>query len=321
MPTLAEKIDNILILGRKAYKKEEKDKIMEMLSNLSKDYSSEEYPKMSIDKFMSSDATKAGITPKEMLESYYGKALPGEIIRAGNYNINHPTIANSSFSNIFDTIRAKKDTEYGSAYGVKDNIPTAIVSSGRGAKIDEINSNTYREWLAGNDPELKARAMEFFQVNSIDPSIPDQTGISPLKHEIGHHISQADIFAKLPSNTRSQGLLASNYAKDFGAHTGIKDETTQALSRLQRELFKEKGSRITNPADFMKLVNSGEIPEFLTQEGRRILIYAKNLKNVKDTSKDKEKKKAAAEALKGLSEMAPAVVQNEKKIGLNFNIS
>jgi hypothetical protein len=321
MPTLAEKIDNILILGQKAYKKEEKDNIIKMLSNLSKDYSSEEYPKMSIDKFMSSDVTKAGITPKEMLESYYGKALPEEIIRAGNYNINHPTVANSSFSNIFDTIKAKKDTEYGSSYDVIDNIPTAIVSSGTGAKIDEENSNTYREWLAGNDPELKARAMEFFQVNSIDPSIPSPTGISPLKHEIGHHISQADISASLPINTQRQGFLASNYGIDFGLHTNIKNETTQALSRLQRELFKEKGSRITNPADFMKLVNSGEIPEFLTQEGRRILIYAKNLKNVKDTSKDEEKKKAAAEALKGLSEMAPAVVQNKKKIGLNFNIA
>ena len=322
MPSLSERINNILILGRKAYKPEQKENIMKMLSDVSKDYSSEEYPKMSIDQFLSSNATKAGVSPKEMLQSYYGKALPGEIIRAGNYNINHPTISPSSFSNIFDIIRSEKDGRKVSRYAIsEDKIPTAFVSSGTAAQNDKANSNTFREWLNSDDPQLKLRALEYFKMNSIDPSVSTPTGASPLKHEISHHISQADTNAKLPFNTKRQGLLASGYFDDFGLHTGRTNETTQALSRLQRELFKEKGSRITDPADFMKLVNSGKIPEFLTQEGRRILIYAKNLKNVRDTSKDKEKKKAAAETLKGLSEMAPAVVQNKKQYGFNLSIT
>jgi hypothetical protein len=47
----------------------------------------------------------------------------------------------------------------------------------------------------------------------------------------------------------------------------------------------------------MELVNKGEIPDFLTQEGRRILIYAKNLKEVADKSKDKKKKRSSKRSI------------------------
>jgi hypothetical protein len=317
-----DQIKQILREGRKARTKEEQEDVMRKLAELSKDYSSEEYPKMKIDEFMGSDAKKSGLSPKEMLESYYGEALPKEIIRAGNYNIDKPTIDPESFTKIFDTIRAQKDEEYGSSYSVErdGSAPTAAVSSGRAAEISEKNAQTYRDWLNGSDPELQKRAAYFFKANSIDPTKPYESGKSVLKHEIGHHITKGDREATLPIRANNYSYAASNSFEDFGEHTGMIDETTQALSRLQREWYKNKGTRINNPKQFMSIVNSGEIPEFLSSEGRRALIYARNLKEVRDSNQSDEKKKAAEEALKAISEMAPAVVQNKKQYGSKPNI-
>lgn len=320
MPTLSEQINNILLMGRENPNKEKLENIMKMLSENSKDYSSKEYPKMSIDQFVNSDATQAAVSPKDMLESYYGDALPKEIVRAGLYNMNYPTVNPTVFTKIFDTIKARKDTEYGSSYIKKDGVPTANVESGRAAEMSGENHETYKTWLKSEDPKLKSRALAYFNNNSLDPESKAGTIKSSLQHEIGHHITEPLRYETLPLLTRFEASIASNKFKDFGSHTGIVDETTQALSRFQREWFKEKKTRISNPSDFIKLVDSGEIPEFLSEEGRRILIYARNLKNVKDTSEDENKKNEAAAALRGLSEMVPAVVQNKKQYGLNLKI-
>jgi hypothetical protein len=328
----AKKINDILRMGRKAKSKEEQDNIIKMLSQFSQDFSSPEYPKMGISEFLKSDTQKAALSPQEMLKSYYGDNLNREIIRAGNYNINRPVIKPQSYPAIFDTIQGRKTEDYGSTYSVdKNNTPTAEVTSGAGFEIEKENNKTYRKWLSGNDPELKARALQYFRTNSLDPSISKDSVKSTLEHEIGHHITDPDAFYSLNSLRENNGKLplviearnkasaASNGFDDFGGHTGLKSETTQALSRFQREMFKNTGKRLI-PIEFTNLVNSGDIPDFLTQEGRRILIYARNLKEVADKSQDKEKKKNAQEALKALSRMAPAVVKNEKKYGLNLPI-
>jgi hypothetical protein len=322
MSDTAQQIKEIFLMGRKARSKEEQEEIMRLLQQFSTDYSSKEYAPMGISEFMASDKTKASLSPREMLESYYGQNLNREIIRAGNYNIARPTISPESFPAIFDRIQAQKDTEYGSYYSPSENgIPRVVVSSGEAAKIFNKNAKTYRKWLQGNDPELKKRAIEFFQANSIDPSIPHKSGQSSLEHEIGHHITTKDKTSDLLLRANNNAYIASNRFEDFGAHTGRINETTQALSRLQREMFKETGKRINNPKEFMNLVNSEQVPNFLTQEGRRILIYARNLKKVADNSDDETKKKSAKKALKAISESAPSVVQNEKQIGLNLMVS
>jgi len=318
-----DQIKQILREGRKARTKEEQEDIMRKLAEFSKDYSTEGDSKMKIDEFIGSDAKQAGLSPKEMLESYYGSSLPKEIIRAGNYNIDKPTIDPESFIKIFDTIKGQKDEEYGSSYSVggDGSAPTAAVSSGRAAEISEKNAQTYRDWLGSGDPELQKRAEYFFKANSIDPTKPYESGKSVLEHEVGHHITKGDRKATAPLLANNYGFIASNNFEDFGEHTGMIDETTQALSRLQREWYKEKGTRISNPKQFMTIVNSGEIPEFLSSEGRRALIYARNLKEVRDSDQSEKKKKAAEETLKAISEMAPAVVQNKKQYGSKSNIS
>ena len=329
---IAKRINEILRMGQKAQSKEEQEKIAKMLSQFSTDYSSPEYPKMGVSEFAEGSAQKAALSPQEMLKSYYGDKLNQEIIRAGNYNVSRPVIKPQSYSAIFDTIQGRKTEDYGSTYSIdKNNTPTAEVTSGTGVEIEKENHDTYRKWLSGNDPKLKARALQYFRTNSLDPSISDDSVKSSLEHEVGHHITDPDTFYSLNSLRQNNGKLplaieardkasaASNRFDDFGGHTGLTAETTQALSRLQREMFKNTGKRLI-PIEFTKLVNSGEIPDFLTQEGRRILIYARNLKEVADKSKDEEKKKNAQEALKALSRMAPAVVKNEKKYGLNLPI-
>lgn len=319
--TTANRIKEILKMGKNAQSKEDQEKIIKTLSELSTDYSSPEYPKMSISEFIKGDAEKAALSPKEMLQSYYGDNLAKEIIAAGNYNIARPVLSSKSYPAIFDTIQGSKTTAYGSAYTVGKNLnPTAEVTVGKGAEIQNKNNQTYQEWLNSDKPELKARALDYFKTNSLDPSIPRSNEQSALEHEIGHHITRSASLGDLAINARSSAYNASDGFKEFGNHTGDKEETTQALGRLQREMFKNTGKRLL-PVEFAKLVNSREIPEFLTQEGRRILIYAHNLKDVADKSNDKKKKEAAKEALKSLSRMAPAVVKNENKYGLKFPIA
>lgn len=325
MPTPAEQINAILLSGKRAKTKEEQDKIIQMLSALSVDYSNAEYPKMSASEFASGDAQKAALSPQEILKSYYGENLPREVIAAGNYNIARPTIQPESYPRIFDTIPASKNTEYSNFYAIdKNNKPLVVMSSGEGLEISNESEATYRKWLNSDNPKLKARALKHFRTNSLDPSVSPSSSQGFLEHEMGHHITReaepSSVFVKtLPIKANTAGYTASGGFQEFGSHTGSPGETTQALSRFQREMFKNTGKRL-HPVDFMKLVNKGEIPDFLTQEGRRILIYAKNLKKVADESKDKKKKEAAEEALWNISRMAPAVVQNKKQNGLNLPI-
>lgn len=320
MPTTAEQINQILLLGKRAKTKEEQEKIAQMLSEFSSDYSGQEYPKMSASEFVSSDAQKASLSPQEILKSYYGENLPREVIAAGNYNIARPTITPQSYSSIFDKIPARKTTQYGASYSPDENgKPIVEIASGKSFEISKENSDTYRKWLNSDDPELKAKALSYFSGNSLDPSIPSSSIQSVLEHEVGHHVTRGAKQESLPQQANRSAYIASDEFDKFGEHTGLINETTQALGRFQREMFKNTGKRL-NPVQFINIVNKGEIPDFLTQEGRRILIYAKNLKEVADKSESKNKKKAAKEALEAISRMAPAVVKNEKKYGLNLPI-
>lgn len=317
MPTPTAKINAILLSGKRAKTKDEQDKIIKMLSALSTDYSNAEYPKMSISEFTSGDAQKAALSPQEMLKSYYGEDLAKEIIAAGNYNIPRRTIAPNEYLNIFGTVRAEKDAHQGSqyAFGKFTTPPMITLKTGDGRNFLE----EMRKKLKSNNREYRDIASLYFKTNSLDPSLPrTQQGV--LEHEIGHHFTKATTASdSLPSSASNNAYHATNGFEAFGEHTGIPNETTQALGVFQREMFKNTGKRL-HPVEFMNLVNKGQTPDFLTQEGRRILIYAKNLKEVADKSEDETKKKAARRALLDISRMAPAVVQNKKQYGLNLPI-
>ena len=308
-----DKLNPLFREGKKAKTKEEQDKIVEMISDLSSDINNAKYPKMTISEFLPSGAKQAALSPKEMLQSYYGENLPREIIAAGNYNIARPTIEPVSYPNMLRTMKVVNSPDYDSSRYDPSKEEAVI------GQISPESSKINREWLNSNDEWEKKMAIKHFKSNSLDPNLPDLERASVLEHEMGHHISLAGRDASLPMKAYRNASIASNGFKEFGEHTGQPHETTQALGRFQREMFKNTGKRLL-PVEFMDLVNKGKIPDFLTQEGRRILIYAKNLKEVADKSKDETKKKAAIEALWNISRMAPAVVQNKKQYGLNLPI-
>jgi hypothetical protein len=325
MSEIVRRINAILSLGKKFHPDK---KTAEMLSQLSRDYSSQDYPKMTPEQFLSSNATKAALSPKDVIEPYYGKAFPQELVAAGNYNIQNRVVKPESYSRVFDTIPAERNPiqqGFGSlTFNRNKGNATVKILNKEDHKESVATSNSLHKWLTDEGPDYREGMLETYQANSFDPSIPPYSEQkSVLEHELGHYITQpSELSAEqgLVEKAWRNARIASDNAKDFGSHTQNPYETTQALARFQREWFKEKGSRITDPNEFVKLVDSGKIPDFLSSEGRRILIYAKNLKNVKDTSKDEKKKKAAEEAIKGLGEMIPAVVQNKKQIGLNLRL-
>lgn len=306
-------INNALLSGKRAKTKEELDKIVKTISDLSFDVSGPQYPRMAASEFLSGDKKQAAISPKEMLQSYYGEELPREIVAAGNYNIFRPTIETPSYARMLGTVKTVKSPDYDSSlYDIKRK---QVVIGQPSQKDIEIN----RKWLNSDDPWKKQMGTEFFKQNSLDPTLPDSDKASTLEHEVSHHISLANLGADLPAQAYNNAKVASDGFKKFGRHTGQPHETTQALGRFQREMFKNTGKRLY-PVEFMSLVNKGEIPDFLTQEGRRILIYAKSLKEVSEKSQSKKKKEAAQKALQAISRMAPAVVKNEKKYGLDLPI-
>lgn len=171
------------------------------------------------------------------------------------------------------------------------------------------NAAQYRKWLTEDIGQgTRERAQNFFNNNSMDPRRDDGGALDAIEHEYGHHATRVNIGNKLVETARDSGIDAS--AGNFGSHTSDANETSQALARLQREFFKNTGSRLMNSKQFMDVVNAPDVPEFLTQEGQRILNYSRRLKSVADSDKDQRKRDAAKEALKAISEMAPSFVQN-----------
>jgi hypothetical protein len=320
---IASKINNALLAANSPRGASRKEKAIDLIKKYSIDYSNPIAPKTSPKEFLTKDLRYASLQPASILSDYYGKNLENEVISAGAYNAKNPVIEPKSFPRIFDYIWSRKSPSEWSSYHVPNEYanrkPFVVLESNM--ETSAYSANLMKQWLESNDSEKKQVAFDYFNRNSYDPSLIDLSKGGALEHEVGHHITQIDKNSAIAKKAFESAKVASNGFKKFGKHTSDPDETTQALSKFQRDWFKEKNSRITNPIDFMSIVNSGEIPKFLSGEGRRILIYTKNLKEVRDSDESEGKRKAAAEALKAISEMIPAVVQNKKKYGLNLSVA
>ena len=317
---VASKINNALLVANSPRGGNQKRKAIDLIKKYSIDYSNPIAPKTTPKEFLTKGLRYASLQPASILSGYYGKNLENEIISAGAYNAKNPVINPKSFSRIFDYIWSIKSPSEGTSYTPQFWGDKPYVTLNPDKKLHAKNRATLRSMLNSSYPEDRQYASEYFNTNSIDPSLEFDLG-GGLEHEVGHHVTLADDNSEISKRAFRGAKTASNGFEKFGGHTGMPNETTQALSRFQREWFKEKKSRVTNPDDFMSIVNSGEIPKFLSDEGRRILIYTKNLKKVRDSDESEEKRKAAAEALKAISEMIPAVVQNKKKYGLNLGVA
>ena len=99
----------------------------------------------------------------------------------------------------------------------------------------------------------------------------------------------------------------------------------QALGRLQRETFYDRGSRL-KPGEFAEIVASRKTPSHLSQEGQRSLTYARDVMKAIDSSwapvkgeteSFKKHKKAKAKRLKKtflnrVDQILPTVVKEDR---------
>jgi hypothetical protein len=313
--TPTDQIKKILLRARKARTPAAEEEALAGVKALGRTLASDE-ERLTPSELAKPEVEKGAMAPADVISPYYGKQFARELIRAATYNQARPTLEKEAYAKMFDIIPAQRTAREGASYtpdnsdeGGKDE-PMVRLKSARSQDISEKNFETYKGWLRGEDPELKARAEDFFKTNSIDPNRPENTQLDVIEHEFGHHATDPERNA-LAKKANYAGYEATGEFEEFGGHTGETAETTQALGRLQREVFKNTGNRLTNPKQFMSLVEADEVPAYLSQEGQRILTYSRNLKKVADTHKDKGRVEAAKKALKAISEMAPALVKNQ----------
>jgi len=322
--SIEDQTKKLLLQARKARTPAAEEEVLAGVKALGRDLAPNE-KRMTPEELSKTEVERGAMTPADVISPYYGKQFARELIRAATYNQARPTLEKEAYAKMFDVIPAQRTAKKAASYapnnsagGGKDG-PLVSLQSERTQKITDENFETYKSWLQDPDPKTRARAEEFFKANSFDPNLKPSSQLDVLEHEYGHHATTSERDSgqsgeyPLPREANFSAAKATEYFDKFGLHTGIPEETTQALGRLQREVFKNTGSRLTNPKQFMALVDAEKIPSYLSQEGQRILTYARNLKKVADTDKDEERTKEAKKALKAISEMAPALVENQPK--------
>lgn len=237
-------------------------------------------------------------SPANVLRKYYGDDLEMEVMRARTANnyLGHQAregaiLKPSSYSKIFEDFPVHiTQTGQGVFYPQIE----AIEIASRPDFIEEKRSwDRDKEWL--NDPSEDMTPFnkihrEFLYRNSYRSDLPFSSAADTLEHELGHawarpvgsrrlafkpenepiHMRQADWNSPSPV---FNWQVDPEYNRPV--HMEKAWETVQAAGRLQREHFKATGSRL-KPGEFTKLVASPEVPDYLSNEGNRLLQYAKN---------------------------------------------
>lgn len=125
---------------------------------------------------------------------------------------------------------------------------------------------------------------------TLDSFLEQEIGTG-LEHEMGHHIYRPHNYKNYPFSSKSK----ESYFDD-------RQELFQALGKFQREHFKEKGQRLTNPEDLYFLLKSDEKFDYLSKEAKRLINYLRK----------EEKGSKGEKRLKFISELAPMFVSNDK---------
>ena len=173
-------------------------------------------------------------------------------------------------------------------------------------------------------------------LNSYDPNdLP--TAEDTAEHEVLHHVLRPNIEGsrllgypadQTPPEINEIGNLTADIG---GKPIRVKDlhgtkasEILTYLGKVQRETFAAKQSRL-QPGEFTRLVESGKTPGYLSGEGKRAIIYARNVSKIIENSgkalpneskKFKQSKKEKANRLKKvflnrLEALIPALVQQQ----------
>lgn len=253
--------------------------------------------------------SKEGLTalrPSDVIERYYGPELSREVAKAALANERSKALKGDLPFRILDRVPVVRDPDVPEKPHYLPDRREIHMPNAEALDIAEKNVTTRKGWMAGQDPSLKARLEERARLNSY-ASVDELNATdwpSVLEHETGHHFTQA------ASGEGSWADQTRRYLYDAGMsehHLSDPDELTQAAGRLQRELFKGSGKRIENPKKFLDLVQSGQTPDYLTKEGKRLLVFTRELMTPKE-GESNVRSNARKAAAKRIAEMLPSVV-------------
>jgi hypothetical protein len=212
---------------------------------------------------------------------------------------------------LFSAAKVKIGPTLSPTYAHKDKIVS--VNAKEGDDINKSNATTYQDWLNSKDAEEVDAAKEGIYGNDYSSASdyggekdPKKSLASSVEHEVGHHVYRTNYVAKYdskkPEGHRLVRSITDNQpAKD--SYLGIANELAQGLGRLQRELYEQTGTRLTEPEDLYILIKSGDKLESLSPEGRRVINHLRKQGDSKE----------ADNYLKEVSRMAPMFVKNDKE--------
>jgi hypothetical protein len=301
---------------------EQIEKFGESLAASGQDLSNDA-PRKSVKEVEDSGTMRGSAKPADFIAKYYKDKFPLEVAKAMLYNKNkgrsQPVLEEDAYSRLFDDIEFERDPNEtrGASYAPRESKVGLPNEEAEG--IEKFNNKTYREWSKSDDPKLRARAEKVARVNSyqsVDSMASDKTNAA--EHEFGHHYARPAKggVASTAEYLVSQGGRHKSGERFVDFHTASPSELTQAAGRFQREFFAETGKRITDPEEFLKLVNSDEKLEFMTPEAKRYLTFARRLQNeseAHDPNDDffgtrRKEKKSREEAIRRMAEILPATV-------------
>jgi hypothetical protein len=308
----------------KKYKPSTEDyKYLASLRNLSKNYadvpaiSKEEITK----KQMRNETADTATTPSEYMAPYYGSdvnlAREAKIASAYRNKLESELKRPKGFfevppeERLFSAAKVKVDPTLSASYAPKDKIVS--VNAKEGDDIKKSNAAVYQKWLDSEDEIKVDRAKEDVYDNDYSSASdsggeedPKKSMASTLEHELGHHVYRTNFDVKFDYDKPEKYLVAKSITDNQPAkssYLGSANELAQGLGRLQRELYEQKGTRLTEPEDLYKLIKSEDKLEGLSPEGRRVINHLR-----KQGDSDK-----ANNYLKEVSRMAPMFVKNDEK--------
>ena len=225
----------------------------------------------------------AKMTPASVIAPYYGDNFEKEVLEAQEANKKINFLSADSYSKLYDPVPAEADYYTSAKYKYGKRTPKVEVGApneegkyfwndDHDKEADVARAYAAKEGAARRNDEEGRKAIRFMRLNNYDPlNHGKENEASSLEHELGHHYSIRG------GGGRADNLVRRGWDETSAGDTHIAKpvETRQAMGRLQREVYKNTGSRVKDEETFMAMVEKP--PEYLSNEGRRLLNYAKRL--------------------------------------------
>lgn len=256
--------------------------------------------------------------PVDFVKPYYGDEFGAEVDKAEAYNKKTSEWMGSKengfgveampaeyYDRIFDTIERKSNNDE-VPYYQRSPTEAPYVNVPKQGLVNERNMEFARKALAGDEEgrqkiEGLIRQNGFRDVEELNGDRYGQT----LEHEMGHHFSMKE---KNGSNFARDSSMGDGYDKygkgDEGYHLVNDAEMNNALGIIQRQTYQATGKRYERPEEFMDMIIGGKIPNYLDEEGRR-LIHTIHSVYDKDS-------KAGTGMMIEAAKRIPATVKNEQ---------